>query len=209
MNKETEIFIQGNAGKLQARYCEAQNAKGVILLCHPDPTQEGTMLNKVISTAQRSARDAGIITLRFNYRAVMQSEGMHDMKGGEVDDALSCFNWLINKHPDLPIIIGGFSFGGFVTTELALKLPSNINLKSLILIAPAIGRLMNNVTQLPCFANIIAPDEDEILDPNQLISFSKQLTTPYKFYPVQQCGHFFHGKLVELKIILNQIFNNL
>jgi len=213
MNKETEIFIQGATGKLQARYCDVTNAKAIILLCHPDPTQEGTMLNKVITTAQRTARDAGISTLRFNYRGVMQSEGMHHMQGGEIDDALSCLNWLIAKHSNAPVIIGGFSFGGFVAASVALKLASkpnlysNIDLHSLILIAPAIGRLVNNVTKLPCRASIIAPTNDEILDPNQLLNWHQQLTSAHKFYPVADCSHFFHGKLVELKTIFNQIFN--
>ena len=61
---------------------------GLALICHPNPVQGGTMLNKVVSTLQRTARDAGLITLRFNYRGVGASAGTHDMATGEVDDAL-------------------------------------------------------------------------------------------------------------------------
>jgi len=211
--KETEIFINGKVGRLEARYCETShinNAKAMILLCHPDPTQEGSMFNKVISTSQRCARDKGVVTLRFNYRAVMQSEGTHDMQGGEIDDALSCANWLIQKHPNLALIIGGFSFGGLVAVDLALRLAKqNTNLHSLILIAPAVTRLPYQVSQLPCFTTIVSPKNDEILDPNKLKNWRNQLNSAHNFCEIENCGHFFHGKLVELKNIVNEALNNL
>ncbi|MEX5670018.1 alpha/beta hydrolase, partial [Pseudomonas neuropathica] len=73
--------------------------RGLALSCHPNPVQGGTMLNKVVSTLQRTARDAGLITLRFNYRGVGASEGTHDMGTGEVDDAQAIAAWLRAKHP--------------------------------------------------------------------------------------------------------------
>lgn len=66
------------------------------------------MLNKVVSTLQRTARDAGLITLRFNYRGVGASAGTHDMASGEVDDAEAAVTWLRAKHPELPITLLGF-----------------------------------------------------------------------------------------------------
>jgi len=213
VHKESEIFINGDVGQLQARYCElphTNQAKAMILLCHPDPTQEGTMLNKVISTTQRTARDANLITLRFNYRGVMQSAGTHDMQTGEINDALSCIKWLKAKHSNLPLVIAGFSFGGFVAISAAQQLAISkiVDLKQLILIAPAIGRT-NNVNNLPCFASILAPANDEILNPQDLTNWSEQLTTPHKLITLEDCGHFFHSKLVELKNILQIEFNNL
>lgn len=76
------------------------------------------MLNKVVSTLQRTVRDAGFVTLRFNYRGAGQSEGSHDMGSGEVDDAQAAFAWLRAKHPGLPLTLLGFSFGGFVAGSL-------------------------------------------------------------------------------------------
>ena len=47
------------------------------LVCHPHPLFAGTMQNKVVATLQRSARDAGLATLRFNFRGVGQSAGSY------------------------------------------------------------------------------------------------------------------------------------
>ncbi len=77
--RETPLFIDGPAGQLEALYLDVADARGAVLICHPNPVQGGTMLNKVVSTLQRTARDAGYATLRFNYRGVGQSAGSHDM----------------------------------------------------------------------------------------------------------------------------------
>ncbi len=66
------------------------------------------MLNKVVSTLQRTARDAGLVTLRFNYRGVGASAGNHDMGTGEVDDAQAVAQWLREKYPQLPLTLFGF-----------------------------------------------------------------------------------------------------
>ena len=57
------------------------------------------MLNKVVSTLQRTARDAGYSTLRFNYRGVGGGAGAHDMVEGEVDDAEAALRWLRQQNP--------------------------------------------------------------------------------------------------------------
>ncbi|EPM90698.1 hypothetical protein A249_24983, partial [Pseudomonas syringae pv. actinidiae ICMP 18804] len=73
--RETPFFIDGPEGQLEALYQDVPDARGVALICHPNPIQGGTMLNKVVSTLQRTARDQGLITLRFNYRGVGASAG--------------------------------------------------------------------------------------------------------------------------------------
>jgi uncharacterized protein len=77
--RETPVLIDGPVGQLEALYLDHPEPRGLALICHPNPVQGGTMLNKVVSTLQRTARDAGLITLRFNYRGVGASAGSHDM----------------------------------------------------------------------------------------------------------------------------------
>jgi alpha/beta superfamily hydrolase len=86
-------MIDGPCGQLEALFLEVPDARGVALICHPNPVQGGSMLNKVVSTLQRTARDAGLATLRFNYRGVGASAGSHDMASGEVDDAEAVARW--------------------------------------------------------------------------------------------------------------------
>ena len=60
--RETPVFIDGQVGQLEALYLDLDEPKGIALICHPNPIQGGTMLNKVVSTLQRTARDQGLIT---------------------------------------------------------------------------------------------------------------------------------------------------
>jgi alpha/beta superfamily hydrolase len=208
--RETPVFIDGPVGQLEALYLDLDEAKGIALICHPNPVQGGTMLNKVISTLQRTARDAGLITLRFNYRGVGASAGGSDMGEGEVDDAQAAANWLRDKHPDLPMTLFGFSFGGFVAATLGGRLEAEgETLKHLFMVAPAVMRI-TSLDALPQKGalTIIQPDTDEVVEPQLVYDWSDKLPRPHELLKVAECGHFFHGKLTDLKdLILPRLSN--
>ncbi|MBE7927256.1 alpha/beta hydrolase [Pseudomonas saudiphocaensis] len=200
LKREIPTSIEGPAGVLEGLYYDQPDARGVALICHPNPVKGGTMLNKVVSTLQRTARDAGYITLRFNYRGVGGSGGSHDMNTGEVDDAEAALRWLQAQHPGLPLTLLGFSFGGFVAAALASRLEQrNESLQRLFMVAPAVSRLDGVPMAERCSLSIIQPDADEVIDPASVYAFSDALERPHELLKVAECGHFFHGRLVELK----------
>ena len=208
--RETPLFIDGPCGQLEALQLEVAEPRGVVLICHPNPVQGGTMLNKVVSTLQRTARDAGYNTLRFNYRGVGQSAGSHDMGAGEVADAEAVAPWVRTSYHELPLVLMGFSFGGFVAASLAGRLESQgATLQQLFMIAPAVMRL-NDDFPLPqvCPLTVIQPDSDEVVDPQLVYEWSDSLSRPHELLKVAECGHFFHGKLTDLKdLVLPRLSN--
>ena len=210
LTRETPVVIDGPVGQLDALYLDSVEPRGLALLCHPNPVQGGTMMNKVVSTLQRTARDAGLITLRFNYRGVGESAGSHDMGTGEVDDGFAVAQWLRAKHPDLPITLLGFSFGGFVAASLGGRLEAEgEQLKHLFMIAPAVMRLRDE-DALPqaCPLTVVQPQSDEVIDPQWVYDWSEKLSRPHELLKVAECGHFFHGKLPELKeLVLPRLSN--
>ena len=202
--RETPVVIDGPVGQLEALYLDSPEPRGLALICHPNPVQGGTMLNKVVSTLQRTARDAGFITLRFNYRGVGASAGSHDMGTGEVDDAHAAAQWLRAKHPGLPITLLGFSFGGFVAASLGGRLEAEgERLAHLFMVAPAVMRL-GSQDPLPQRGTLtlIQPETDEVIDPQLVYDWSAALDRPHELLKVAECGHFFHGKLTDLKDLL-------
>jgi alpha/beta superfamily hydrolase len=208
--RETPVFIDGPVGQLEALYLDVADPRGIVLLCHPNPVQGGTMTNKVVSMLQRTARDAGYITLRFNYRGVGQSAGSHDMGSGEVDDAQAAAAWLREKHPELPLTLMGFSFGGFVAASLGGRLEAQgVTLKHLFMVAPAVMRL-GGTDGLPQAGalSVIQPETDEVIDPQIVYAWSDALARPHELLKVAECGHFFHGKLTDLKdLVLPRLSN--
>ena len=199
--RENPIMIDGPAGALQALHLPVADARGIALICHPNPSQGGTMLNKVVSTLQRTARDSGLATLRFNFRGTGKSAGEHDMYSGEVDDAEAALTWLQEQHPNLPIYLLGFSFGGFVAGSLSGRLQqAGVAVEQVYLVAPAVMRFdAEHQLASECQLTVIQPEEDEIIDPELVYQWSAALTQPHELLKVAECGHVFHGRLVELK----------
>ncbi|MFZ3023969.1 alpha/beta hydrolase [Pseudomonas sp.] len=202
--REIPLLLDGPCGPLEALYLDLPDARGLALLCHPNPVQGGTMLNKVVSTLQRTARDAGYSTLRFNYRGVGQSAGSHDMAGGEVDDAEAIALWLRAQQPQLPLSVLGFSYGGFVAAALVGRLEAQGQVvERLFMVAPAVQRLQAP-ERLPERATltVIQPEQDEVIDPGVVFAWSQALPRPHELLKVAECGHFFHGKLTDLKDVV-------
>lgn len=208
--REQPVRLDGPAGELEGLYLATENAQGVALVCHPNPQQGGTMLNKVVSTLQRTARDQGLATLRFNYRGTGKSAGVHDMHSGEVDDAEAALRWLKAQHPGLPVYLFGFSFGGFVVASLSGRLElQGEPAVQLCLAAPAVTRL-----QAPHWIagqgrlTVIQPEQDEVIDPQLVYDWAESQQRPLQLVRIADSGHFFHGKLVELKeAVLRQVFD--
>ncbi len=204
LTRETPLFIDGPCGQLEALWLDTPDARGVALICHPNPVQGGTMLNKVVSTVQRTARDAGLATLRFNYRGVGTSAGSHDMASGEVDDAEAVARWLRAQYPELPLTLLGFSFGGFVAAALGGRLEAQgVTLDKLFMLAPAVHRLNEETPPAShCPLVLIQPENDEVIDPQAVYAWSTGLGRAHELLKVAECGHFFHGKLTDLKDLL-------
>lgn len=203
--RETPLQLDGPCGAIEALYLPVPDARGLALICHPNPVKGGTMLNKVVSTLQRTARDAGYCTLRFNYRGVGASAGTHDMHMGEVDDAEAVCDWLRAQHPELPLSLLGFSFGGFVAAALAGRLEARgQQLDRIIMVAPAVMRLDDSVALPQTGAlTLIQPEQDEVVPPEVVYAWSAQLARPHELLKVAECGHFFHGRLVDLKDLVS------
>ena len=100
MYPKGNLFIEASHGKLEAILKEPKgDAKGVALVCHPHPLGGGTMHNKVVFRAAAGLVDAGLITLRFNFRGVGNSTGAHDEGEGEKQDVLDALDYLSENYP--------------------------------------------------------------------------------------------------------------
>jgi alpha/beta superfamily hydrolase len=124
------LFIPGPAGRLEAQAWSAQDQagadavpRGAAVVCHPHPLFGGTMHNNVVFRIARGLQRAGLTIVRFNFRGVEQSEGVHDGRGGEEDDAGAVLGWLAERHPGLPLWAAGFSFGARTVAALAAREP--------------------------------------------------------------------------------------
>src|SRR5207237_1839612 len=110
-------------GRLEAilKTPQAEPLRGVALVLHPHPLGGGTMHNKVVFRAAAALNDAGLATLRINFRGVGQSTGTHDEGYGERDDARAGLDYLSENYPSQEITLCGFSFGARVGLEVGVS----------------------------------------------------------------------------------------
>lgn len=108
-------------GHLEALLKKPADApRGVVVMCHPHPIHGGTMHTKAVYRAAQGFLDAGLVTLRFNFRGVGTSTGSFDDGVGEQDDARAALDWVEAEYPHLPIVLGGFSFGSMVALSVGV-----------------------------------------------------------------------------------------
>src|SRR5918993_286922 len=127
------LFIPVAHGQLEAILKEPRTGppKGVALVLHPHPLGGGTMHNKVVFRAAAALNDAGLVTLRVNFRGVGQSSGSHDDGRGESDDVRAGLKYLETTYAGLPLTLCGFSFGARVGLEVGISDPLVVNLISI------------------------------------------------------------------------------
>ena len=195
------LFLDGPAGRIEAALdapdAEVPARPLLVIVCHPLPTEGGTMHNKVVTMAARALRESGATTLRFNFRGVGQSEGRFDDGDGELDDLRAVAAWARTQHPDKALWLAGFSFGAFVSLRLAVELQA----AAVISIAPPVGRSWDfsaiDIPSVPWL--VVQGDADEVVDPQAVYAWLATLPRPPQLVRMPDTTHFFHRKLIDLR----------
>jgi alpha/beta superfamily hydrolase len=118
------LDITGPAGRLEALLMRPEGdplAAGVV--CHAHPRHGGMMHFKVVFRAAKALQHGGVAALRFNFRGVGRSEGIHDGGHGEQDDVRAALETLAERYPGLPLVLGGFSFGSLMALRVGVREP--------------------------------------------------------------------------------------
>lgn len=195
------FLITGPQGNLEAVLAlpranhAAPTAIGVV--CHPHPLHGGTMVNKVVHILANTFNERGIATLRFNFRGVGHSNGRFDHGRGESEDLKAVVAWLRGRYPDLPLWLGGFSFGAFV----ALRTQDKLDIEQMVLVAPPVAMFDFKTLKPPVGPwAVIQGGKDEISSPEKVSSWvGKFAENPPQYIWLNDADHFFHGRLSKIR----------
>ncbi len=173
--------------------------RAIAVVAHPLPTMGGTMDNKIVTTLVKTYAELGFIAVRFNFRGVGGSSGVYDEGNGEVEDVLAIVDYAYQEFGKLPLILSGFSFGGYVQARAAEKLhPSQ-----LVLIAPAVGRFA--MPPVPANTLVIHGEVDEVVALSDVLDWARPQHLPIVLVP--EATHYFHGFLPTIKSIVTHHFS--
>ena len=204
-----KFSIPGTAGNLEGvAHIPDNEPRAIAVAAHPLPTMEGTMENKVVTTLAKTFAEMGFVALRFNFRGVGASGGVYDNGDGEVEDAVAVARYglreyglnenIPSKQNKLPLILSGFSFGGYVQARAAVQLHP----QRLVLVAPAVGRF--SMPAVPPDTLLIHGDQDDVVSLKDVVQWAQPQHLPVVVMP--KTGHYFHGRLIELQEVVRQHF---
>lgn len=201
------LFIPVAHGQLEAILKEARTspALGVALVLHPHPLGGGSMHNKVVFRAAAALNDAGLTTLRINFRGVGKSTGEHDEGLGELEDVRAGLSYLAETYPGKPVTLCGFSFGARVGLEVGML---DDRVRNMISIGTPLDKYDFSFLAA-CSKPIlfVHGDQDEfgsVSRLQELVDQIKQHNPTVELQIVKGSGHFFEGHLDELKRVVTE-----
>ena len=201
MYPKGNLLILASHGQLEAILKEPKGEpRGVALVCHPHPLGGGTMHNKVVFRAAAGLVDAGLTTLRFNFRGVGASTGAHNEIEGGVEDVRDALAFLKSEYPGQPITLAGFSFGTRTGMEVGMADDAVVRLIS-------IGTPVDKYCDFDFLIGVQKPilfvhgDRDEFGTIENLKKLVDEVSkyTKTKLVVFKNSGHFFDEHLNELR----------
>ncbi|MDW5440908.1 alpha/beta hydrolase [Polaromonas sp. SM01] len=201
MNAHTErSSFPGPAGAIEmALDAPTGPSRGVAVIAHPHPLFGGTLDNKVVQTLARAFTQSGWTAVRFNFRGVGASGGVHDEGRGEIDDMLAVVQQVA---PEGALALAGFSFGAFVTSHVFTRLSAARPINRLVLVGTAASRF--TVATIPEAAHeqtlVIHGEQDDTVPLQAVLDWARPGALPVTVVPGG--SHFFHGQLPLLKTLV-------
>ena len=203
MYPKGNLFIPASHGQLEAIIKEpAGTRRGVGVVCHPHPLGGGTMHNKVVFRAAAGLVDAGLVTLRFNFRGVGASTGEHSEIEGGREDVSDVLNYLAAQYPGEEITLAGFSFGSRTGMKVGM---SDDRVARLISIGTPVEKyrdydFLTSVTKPILFLH---GDKDEFCSVESLRELTDKI--PHAEVVIfENCGHFFDEHLDGLRETIHE-----
>ena len=196
------LLIPAPHGQLEAILKEPRdksNIRGVALVLHPHPMHGGTMHNKVVFRAAAALNDAGLVSLRINFRGIGQSTGTHDEGRGEKEDVQTALDYLTEHYPGQEVTLAGFSFGSRVGLEVGIS-----DARVARLIGLGVPVTLYDVSFIQsCRKPIlfVHGDHDEFGNVEDLKTLISKIPdeTLVQLVIVKDADHFFAGHLDEMK----------
>jgi alpha/beta superfamily hydrolase len=162
------------------------------VLCHPHPLYGGEMHNNIVSALMAALQQAGVATLRFNFRGVGRSGGLHGEGEAELEDVKAAVTYLLSRQSFQTVVVAGYSFGSMVGLQAGAMDP---RVHKLIGVAFPLGfrdpSFLLNVTKPKL---LISGDHDNYSPIPALQNLLTQLPDPKALVVVKGADHFFWGQ---------------
>ena len=192
-------LIAGKAGDIEVLITRPNvltESTPIVVISHPHPLYGGNMTNKVVHILAKSFMELDAITVRFNFRGVGKSAGKYNEGTGEAEDLQVLVSEFKQWRPQAPFWLAGFSFGAYVT----FRAQAAIQPEKLLLVAPPVSMYpFAELAEIEIPWVVIQGGQDEVIDANAVKNWVSLRPNQSQLIWMEEAGHFFHGKLNEVK----------
>jgi len=198
---ETRIQFACESLRLEGLLGEGTSGRGVVIT-HPHPLYGGDMTNGVVETLARAYGAKGYTTLRFNFRGVGNSQGIHAEGAGEQEDVRAARALL--KDRGIPRVdLAGYSFGAWVNARLGC-LDSGVD--RMVMISPPVAFIDHGaVGGLPCLKLVVTGSRDAFAPVDRIEQMLLKWNAAARFAVIPGADHFYGGCLDELESVVSEI----
>ena len=195
LEKAVTIALDGGQLALEGIFLGGDEQPAGAVVAAPYPLMGGSMDHPVVNELAYACCDAGIASLRFNWRGVGASAGS---PSGEPDDGLADYaaaTRYLAETVEGPLLAAGYSYGAATAVRAAAGHP---RFRRLLLVAPPLQML--DRAALESFAGsvlIVAAGRDEFSPADRLQELCKALPRGH-FHRVPDADHFFNAGLAEI-----------
>lgn len=191
------LDFRGPAGRLEAILTSPEAAPPVAaaVVCHAHPLHGGMMHFKVVFRAAKALQSAGLAVLRFNFRGVGRSEGVHDHGAGEQEDARAALFEVEDRFPGLPLVLGGFSFGSTIALRVAAR---DARVRAVLAIGYPLLARASDLAPLEAVRQprLFVQGEHDAFGPGEALRvLVAPLPPPREVVVIPHADHFFDGQL--------------
>lgn len=169
-----------------------------VVMCHPHPLHGGSMDNNVVVAVTFGLADAGIASLRFNFRGVGNSTGTHANGEKEHAETLAAMDFLgaLPDVDDRRIGLGGYSFS---TRVICAHRQLYRKPLAIALVSPSLEAIANCPLQSDRTPRmIITGDRDRLANAAGAAEQLGKFNPPADYYVVAGADHFWVGQEREM-----------
>ena len=201
-----QVLVEGPVGPIDVIVEAPATPRGIALVGHPHPVFGGTNTNKVAQTLAKTMTQLDYVALRPAFRGTGRTAGAHDEGRGETDDQLAVLAWARQRFgADLPLVLTGFSFGAFVSANVATRLAAaGTPALRMVLVGTAAGHVEGarkyDTAAVAADTIVIHGAADETVPLYNVLQWAEPMDLPVVVVP--GADHFFHRRLHVIRDIV-------
>ena len=179
-----------------------------VVMCHPHPLNGGNMDNNVVVAVTFGLADAGIASLRFNFRGVGNSQGEHSKGEKEYEETLVAMDFL-GALPDVNDERIGLSGYSFSTRVICAHKQLYKKPRAIALVAPSLEAITDSPLQSDKTPRmIITGDRDRLANSDGADEQLARFNPPADYHLIPGADHFWVGQEGEMAACVVQFFRD-